>query len=357
VKLGIIGLPGSGKSTVFRALTGGIESSERRGHQEPGHGVVKVADQRLDWLVAYQKPKKFTPVYVEFLDIAGISGEGKPGTSIGDQVLAYIRPLDALIHCVRYFDSPALGSAQPLEDLRTAEEEMILSDLAMVEKRLERVEKDIARGKKELQEELTLLRQASALLEAARPLRADPDLANAERLKGFAFLSAKPKLILLNAGDDKSRAEIDETMEDVRKQVEGQPNVCIDWLYADAEAEIARLDEEDAREFLQELDLDEGAKDRIIRTSFELLQLIVFFTVGDPDVRAWPLRRGLTAVKAAGTVHSDMERGFIRAEVFSYQDLRDAGSVAALHKAGKVRLEGRDYPMKDGDIVLFRFNV
>lgn len=357
MKLGIIGLPGSGKTTVFRALTGGIESGDRRGHQEPGLGVVKVADERLDFLADYQKPKKTTPVHVEYLDIAGLSGEGKPGRAIGDEVLSHIRPLDALIHCVRFFDSPVLGEARPLVDFRSAQEEMILSDLAVVEKRLERVEKDFQRGKREVSDELTLLKEAHALLEAGKPLLLDRDIAESQLLKGFAFLSSKPQLILVNAGEDSTRESVRKVVQEIEAAIEGYPNTTVDWLYADTEAEIARLDPEDAREFLKDLDLEEGAKERIIGKSFELLDLIVFFTVGDPEVRAWPLKRGLTALKAAGTVHSDMERGFIRAEVVSFKDFRDAGSMAAAHKAGKVRLEGRDYQVTDGDLILFRFNV
>ena len=357
LKLGIIGLPGSGKSTVFRALTGGIESGEHRGHQDPTLGVVRVEDERLDWLVEYQKPKKITPVHVEYLDIAGITGEGKPGTSIGDRVLAHIRPLDALILCVRFFDSPVLGPSKPLKDYQAVEDEMIISDLAMVEKRVERLEKDIRKGRKDLVEEFELLQEARKILDAGAPLRKQKDLAEAEKLRGFAFLSAKPQLVVVNAGEDKSRDEIASVLDELSAKVEGQANVALDWLYADTEAEIVRLPPEDAKEFLSDLQLDEGAKNRIIRKSFEFLRLIVFFTVGEPEVRAWPLKKGLTAVKAAGTVHSDMERGFIRAEVVSYADFREAGSMANAQKAGKFRLEGKDYLVKDGDIVLYRFNV
>jgi hypothetical protein len=357
LKLGIIGLPRSGKSTVFRALTGGIDSGEQRGHQDPGLGVVKVIDPRLDFLVQHQKPKKVTPVHVEYMDIAGITGEGKPGRSIGDKTLAHIRPLDAILHCVRFFDSPSLGRPEPLRDYDAVGEEMILSDLAVIEKRIERVGKDVQRGRKELAHEFELLQQAQMILNEGKPLRTFPEAIESEELKGFSFLSAKPELVLINAGDNKSREEIRSTLEEMRTRVEGQTNVALDWLYADTEAEIARLSEEDAREFLSDLALEEGAKERIIRTSFGLLNLIVFFTVGDPEVRAWQLHKGMTALKAAGTVHSDMERGFIRAEVVAYDDFKEAGSLAAAHKAGKVRLEGKDYVIRDGDIILFRFNV
>jgi GTP-binding protein YchF len=357
MKLGIIGLPGSGKSTVFRALTGGIESGERRGHQDPGLGMVKVTDPRLDFLADYQKPKKVTPVHVEYLDIAGITGEGKPGRSIGDKTLVHIRPLDAILHCIRFFDSPALGRPEPVRDYIAVQEEMILSDLAVIEKRIERLSKDVQKGRKDLAHELELLQQAQVLLNDGKPLRTFPPAIESEELRGFSFLSSKPELILVNAGEDKSREDIRSILEEIGAHLEGQPNVTLDWLYADTEAEIARLSEEDAREFLKDLALEEGAKERIIRTSFALLNLIVFFTVGDPEVRAWQINKGTTAVKAAGTIHSDIERGFIRAEVVGYDDFKEAGSQAAAHKAGKVRLEGKDYVMRDGDIVLFRFNV
>ncbi len=357
LKLGIIGLPGSGKSTVFRALTGGIESGDRKGHQEPGLGVVKVEDPRLDFLADYHKPKKVTPVNVQYMDIGGLTGEGKPGRSIGDKVLAHIRPMDALLHCVRFFDSPTLGPADPLKDFTAVEEEMILSDLAAVEKRLERVEKDMQKGKKEPAEEFALLNEARELLDQGKPLRLLPAATESEKLRGFAFLSAKPELILVNAGEGKDPEAIANVVEQVKTQLKGQPTVEVDKLYADTEAEIARLSPEEAREFLNDLSLEEGAKERIIKKSFELLNLIVFLTAGEPEVRAWQLERGKTALKAAGTIHSDMERGFIRAEIVSYDDFKEAGSMAAAQKTGKLRLEGRDYTIQDGDIILFRFNV
>ncbi|MBM3299309.1 MAG: redox-regulated ATPase YchF [Deltaproteobacteria bacterium] len=356
MKLGIIGLPASGKSTVFRALTGSTHLGDRRAH-DTSVGVVRVEDPRLDFLGDHHKPKKVTPVHVQYSDIAGITGEGKPGHSIGDKVLALIRPLDALVHCVRFFDSARAGTAEPLKDLRSAEEEMVLSDLATVEKRLERVERDFRKGKKELAEEMGLLKEAKSLLDEGKPLRYLPVVTESEKLRGFAFLSAKPELVLVNAGEMKRPQEIQQTAEQIRSELSGQPRIAVDWLYADTEAEIARLSPEEAREFLEELSLEEGAKERIIRTSLQLLSLIVFFTVSEPEVRAWALEKGKTALKAAGTVHTDMERGFIRAEVVAFDDFRQAGSMPAAHKAGKVRLEGRDYVVRDGDIIYFRFNV
>ena len=188
-------------------------------------------------------------------------------------------------------------------------------------------------------------------------MRLFPAATESEKLKGFAFLSAKPELVLLNVGENKTVNEIESALERLKPIISEQPHIALDWLYADTEAEITRLSEEDAQEFLKDLNLDEGAKNRIIRKSFQLLDFIVFFTAGEPEVRAWQLKNGQTALKAAGTVHSDMERGFIRAEIVAYEDFKDAGSIAATHKTGKFRLEGRDYRIKDGDIILFRFNV
>jgi GTP-binding protein YchF len=357
LKLGIIGLAGSGKSTVFKALTGGVESTARHGHQEPGLGIVKVEDKRVDFLADYHKPKKVTPAVVEYLDIPGISGEARTGRTLGEKVMPFLRPLDALVHCIRFFDSPALGSPTIQQDFLSGEEELILSDLGVVEKRIERIEKDVARGKKDLAEELELLREANKYLDEGKPLRLFQHAMESEKLKGFAFLSAKPELLLLNAGENKSVEEIESGLEQLRGIVKGQPYIGLDWLYADTEAEITRLSEEDAREFLKDLDLEEPAKNRIISKSFGLLDLIVFFTAGEPEVRAWQLKKGQNALKAAGTVHPDMERGFIRAEVVAYDDFKQAGSMAAAHKAGKVRLEGKDYTVHDGDIILFRFNI
>jgi hypothetical protein len=357
LKLGIIGLPRSGKTVLFRALTGGLSLKDQRNRLEPGLGMVKVDDPRLDFLSNYHKPKKVTPVHVEYLDVAGITGEGKQGRSLGDKFLTVIRPLDALVTCIRFFDSISSEKPSPLMDYKTIEEEMILSDLSSVEKRLERVSKDLSRGKKELTQEFELLTKAKDLLDDAKPLRLLDEVNVNDKMKGFAFLSAKPQLILVNAGDNKKPEEVKRVIEEISEYVKDQPNVCLDWLYADTEAELAGLTPEEASEFLEEMSLEEGAKERIIKRSFELLNLIVFLTAGEPEVRAWSIVKGDTAVKAAGTIHSDIERGFIRAEVVAYEDFRVAGSMAAAQKAGKIRLEGRDYVVKDGDIMLFRFNV
>jgi hypothetical protein len=250
------------------------------------------------------------------------------------------------------------GPPDPIADLHRVEEEMILSDLATVEKRMERLASDIAKGRKELLDEHKLLEACADVLQRGRPLRVLPEsIAQSEKLKGFAFLSAKPELFLVNAGEDKSVGEVQEILTEIGEAVGDQPRVAWDWLYADAEAEISRLEPEDAAEFLEDLGLDRKAKDRIVGKSFSLLDLIVFFTAGEKEVRAWPLPRHSTALQAAGAIHSDIQRGFIRAEVTAYDDFRAFGSAAEVQKAGRMRLEGKEYEVNDGDIILFRFNV
>ncbi len=357
MKLGIVGLPGSGKTVVFKALTGGVEVLDRKGRQEPGIGVVKVSDYRLDFLAKYHKPKKVTPVHVEYLDISGISGDSKSGHSLGDKILAHIRPVEALVVVLQFFESPSMEAPDPVRDYNLIQDEMILSDLVTIEKRLERISKDMQRGRKELLEEHDLLHQAKDMLDQGSPLRLSPGIVQSEKMRGFAFLTAKPMIALVNAGEEKSREDIQEYLTKLSESAGGASGVMVDWLYADTEAEIARLSPEEAEEFLSEMSLDEGAKDRIVKKSFSLLNLIVFLTAGEPEVRAWPLSKGKTALKAAGVIHSDIERGFIRAEVVAFDDFRKYGSMAAASKAGKVRLEGKEYVIQDGDIVLFRFNV
>lgn len=358
MKLGIVGLPGSGKSTVFRGLTGLSQGEGRKSTQEPAVGVVKVEDERLDFLVASFHPKKITPIEIEFLDLGPTVGEGGgPGRGIPDRVIGTIRTLDALVHCVRFFDTPALGPASPLRDFSQLEDDFCLADLAVVEKRIERLEKDIKKGRKDLAEELALLTKSRAVLEEGKPLSTLVEAADSHIMRGFSFLTSKPSLILVNAGDDKSPEEVEEVLRQILETVEGRPNVLGDWLYGDAEAEIARLDENDAKEFLAEIGLSKPAAARVVSRAFQLLSLIVFFTCGEKEVRGWPLKRGLRAPEAAGTVHSDMQRGFIRAEVTAYDHFRELGSMAAAKKAGKVRLEGKDYTVNDGDMVIFLFGV
>lgn len=362
MKLGIIGLPRSGKSTVFRALLGGSDpgSGSKKSPNDPTIGVVKVEDERLDYLTIKHNPKKTTHVHVEYLDmpnLGGAGGEQKRGEQISDQFLAQLRTLDAFLHCVRYFDAAILErESDAIGDFKRLEEEMMLSDLSIIEKRLERAEKDLQKGRKELQEEVDLLKEARLVLEKGQPLRTFPVVL--EKLKNYAFLSAKPQLVLVNAGQEKTPSEVAAIVSQLKALVSGQPNIDVESLYADNEAEIARLDPEEAKEFLKDLQVEESAKQRIVKKSFSLLQLIVFLTAGEKEVRAWSMRKGGNSLKAAECIHSDIARGFIRAEVVAYDDFKRAGgSMQAAQKDAKVRLEGKEYIIKDGDIILFRFNV
>jgi GTP-binding protein YchF len=358
VKLGIVGLPGCGKSTVFRALTGLSEVEGRKPSHEPSVGVVKVADERMDFLVKSFHPKKITPIEIEFLDFGSAAGEGPPGRGVSDRLLGAMRTLDAFVHCIRFFDSAALGTAAPLRDFAQLNDDFCLADLGVVEKRIERVAKDVKKGRKDLEEELALLGKARTVLEAGKPLRTLPEAADSPILRGFSFLTAKPYLVLVNAGDDKSTQESEGILNELLQTIAGAGDSALgDWLYGDAEAEITRLEEADAREFLAELGLTKPAAARVVSKAFQLLSLITFFTCGEKEVRAWPLKKGLRAPEAAGTVHSDMQRGFIRAEVTAYDHFRELGSMGAAKKAGKVRLEGKDYTIRDGDMVLFLFGV
>jgi hypothetical protein len=357
LKLGIIGLPGSGKTTVFRALIGGGEASDRKGRQDVGLAAVKAPDERLDFLAVHYGHEQGVAVDVEYLDIQGVTGEGKPGREVGDKTLSHARAVDALIHCVRFFHSQALGPPDPLRDLDAVEAELIFSDLAVSEKRIERITKDFKKGRKDLGEELGLLEEARDLLNEEKPLRCATARFDSEKLKGFSFLSLKPCLYLVNCGEDIPRDEIQSTVEKIKARIADQTPAAVDWLYADTEAEVSRLPAEDAAEFLAELGIQERASRRIIRASLNVLNLMVFFTVGRDEVRAWPVIRGATALAAAGAVHSDMQKGFIRAEVVSYEHFKKAGSMTEAKKAGKVRLEGKEYRVIDGDIIQFLFNV
>ncbi len=349
MKIGIVGLPGSGKTTVFNALTGSAAELSAYGSssRDPNLAVVKVPDPRLDRLSAMYNPKKTTPAQIQYVDVAGTlsAREDKGGTL--DELLRLLRPVDALLHVIRNFDRPG-EPATPGQDFETLESELILSDLIIVEKRLERLEQDRKKGRKGDPAEPELLEKAQQILNGGEALRTYPEVASSPVLRGYAFLSAKPCIVLLNSGDDVTLGST---------AVKLPPGVPLLELKGRLEMELAELSPEEAEIFRKDLGLLEPATFQLIRTSQKLLGLISFFTVGDDEVKAWNIRRDTKAQKAAGTIHSDIERGFIRAEVVAYDDLIELGTYAAAQKAGKVRLEGKDYPVKDGDIINFRFNV
>ena len=339
MKLGIIGLPGSGKSTIFEALTKSFADT-RKG--ESRIATIRVPDKRVDVLSNMYKPKKTVYAQVEYF-LPRLTDHQKE-----QNIWALIRDCDALIHVIRNFSGYGLVEPSPYNDFFKIEEELILSDLVMVEKRLERLDLDKKRGKEIDQEELSLLNECLNNLENEIPLRRFSDLAYAHLLKGYAYISAKPMLILFNNDDEDDRFPNIENFVDKEK--------CL-VLRGKLEHEIAQMSDEEAKEFLSEFNITGSAMDRVIKRSYDLLGLISFFTVNNNELRAWTIKKETKAVDAAGAVHSDMKRGFIRAEVISYEDLMAAGTYTEAKKRGVVRLEGKSYLVQDGDIINFRFNV
>lgn len=341
MKLGIIGLPGAGKSTLFDALTKAINGAEHKG--EDRIAAIRVPDGRVDDLSRMFKPQKTIYAQVEyFLPGTKKCRPGDPGT------WTPVRDCDALLHVVRNhagygFEKPALA-----EDFIKLDQELILADMMVAEKRLERMALDHQRGKKMDKEEHALLVECQNLLDAETPLRKKPDLSSAPKLRGFAFLSAKPVLVLFNNEDDDDH--LPESGGPVAEET------CL-VVRGKLEQELAQMAAEEAAEFLKEFNIPASAVDRVIQQSYQLLNLISFFTIISNEVRAWTLKKGTPALDAADAIHSDMKKGFIRAEVVSFKDLMEAGSYAGAKKRGTVRLEGKTYEVQDGDIVQFRFNV
>ena len=344
MKLGIIGLPECGKTTTFEALTHNIQEIPNK--TEDRIGTVRVPDQRVDILKEMYQPKKTIYAQVEyFLPASAGQKKVKDNPAV---IFNPVRDCDALIQVIRNFQAYGNEPPAPAKDYLALEQEMILSDLIVVEKRLERVEMEARRGKKGNPEELGLLAECKKCLEADMPLRKFPEMANAPLLRGFAFISAKPLLVLFNNMDeDNSLPPETETSQIENKMV----------IRSKLEQELARMTAEESADFLAEFGITESAMDRVILKSYELQGLISFFTVGADEVKAWTIRRDTPAVEAAGVIHSDIQQGFIRAEVLAYNDLMEAGTYAEARKKGTVRLEGKTYTVKDGDIINFRFNV
>jgi GTP-binding protein YchF len=341
MKLGIIGLPRSGKSTLFDALTKNIAGEEHKGQERIA--AIRVPDARVDRLSQIYKPQKTIYAQVEYF-LPGFKTDGS-----GDQgIWTSVRDCDALLHVVRNHAAYGFEKQSPLEDFIKLDQELILADLVVVEKRLERIEVDEKRGKQMDQEEKALLTQCRQALESEIPLRKKIELSAAPKLRGFSFLSAKPVLILFNNEDD------DERLPDLKGITAEE--IC-QVIRGKLEQELAQMPAEEAAEFLAEFNIPASAMDRIIRQSYALLNLISFLTTGKDEVRAWTIKKGTPALDAAEVIHSDMKKGFIRAEVVSFQDLMDAGSYAEAKKRGSVRLEGKTYEVQDGDVIQFRFNI
>jgi GTP-binding protein YchF len=355
VQLGILGLPKSGKTTLFNTLTASNQATDKfSSSAQTNLGTATVRDERLEKLRDLFNPKRYVPATVQYMDIPGI----KRGESAESLDLAKLKIVDALVHVVRAFDDPEIlhaeGSVDPVRDIAMLDLELILADHDIVERRIDRLEKATKRGlNPEEQRERALLKDVILpALEAETPLREvtlEPE--DERRLRGFQLLSAKPMLVVVNVGEDRAGAALDELGITLR------PSVSAVVVSAPIEQEISALPLHEQLDFLSDYGLEEPSLDRVNRASYELLGLIAFFTVGEDEVRAWTIRRGTRAREAAGTIHSDIERGFIRAEIVHWDDLVRLKTLAACSKAALQRLEGKDYVVKDGDVAHFRFNV
>jgi len=366
LELAIVGLPQSGKTTVFNALTrasaavGGFSAAG----DEPNLATVKVPDSRIPKLSKIFQPKREVYADIRYLDVAGVAkGLGKQG--LGGRLLGYLQEASALILVVRAFEDTSVPHPEervdPLRDLETLLLELTFSDLGIIERRLTRLAEMIQKlrgSEREANErERDLLARFQEALENEVPLREiELNALEDRQLRGYGFLTRKPALVLFNLGENQLGGAGDELVAEAREHFE-RPGLAIDALAAKIEMEIGQLDAEDAALFMADLNLEESSLDRVISLSYDLLGLITFLTGGPEEVRAWPIRRGTTAVNAAGEVHTDIQRGFIRAEIVTYADLIEQGSMAECRKAGVLRVEGRDYFMQDGDVTHFLFNV
>lgn len=364
MKLGMVGLPNVGKSTLFNALTNaGAESANYPFCTiEKNVGIVSVPDARLDRLAEMYDPDKFTPATLEFVDIAGLVKGASKGEGLGNKFLADIREVDAIIHVVRCFEDENIvhvdGSIDPARDIETINLELIFSDIEVVERRLDKAKK-AAKGDKKVAVEVGFLERLKDHLENGRSARGfDYTDDEREMIRSTPLLSAKPVIYAANLSEKDFTGNIDENANyaKVRRIAESE-NAGVLPICAQIESEISDMDEEDRKLFLNEMGLEVSGLNRIIKEGYSLLGLISFLTAGKQEVRAWTVRKGTKAPQAAGKIHTDFEKGFIRAEVVSYDDLMKCGNMAAAKEKGLVRLEGKDYIMQDGDIVLFRFNV
>lgn len=360
LNIGIVGLPNAGKSTIFNALTSAGVPAENFPFctKEPNTGVVYVPDPRLDKLTQIYKPAKTTPTMVEFVDIAGLVKNASQGEGLGNKFLSHIREVDAIANVVRCFEDPDVvhiyGHVDPKEDIEIINTELILADLESLNSRLGKEERLAKTGSKEIVKKVEVFKKVKTHLEQGKPARS-LSLADEERpiLMELNLLTAKPILYVANVGEGTATNPFVEQVEKIAAAEKSEAVVLCGKL----EAELSQLKPDERAEFLKELGLKEPGLNRLIRAGYHLLNLITYFTAGPKEARAWTIVRGIKAPQAAGKIHSDFEKGFIRAEVMAYDDLIALGSETAVKAAGKYRSEGKEYVFQDGDVVLFRFNV